>query len=280
MKPNSQIGVGVSVATAFQWRSALVRLALKELKVRYKSPALGLLWAFVVPLLTSFVLAFVFGRLIPVPAPGVPYVLFLIVAMFPWNCIQATLMAATTSIQDNGSLIRKSCFPRQLIPCSIVLANLFNFLLTLVVVCGVVWARGVPLSWHLWLLPCAVILQAGLSIGLALFVSVLQVDYRDTKYLVEVTLLLLFYITPIVYPASTIVAFGRWGYYAVLANPLAMIVSLYRIALLGWDATGLPPGANLTTLLTWAIGATGLCVLAGWWMFQRRAPIMADLVQG
>lgn len=268
------------MAELWQWRSALLRLALKELKVRYKSPALGVLWAFVVPLLTSVVLAFVFGRLLAAPVADVPYVLFLIVAIFPWNCVNASISAATTSIQDNGALIRKCPFPRYLIPASIVLANLFNFLLTLTAVCGIMWACGPSTSPYVWVLPGAVILQVMLTLGLALLVSALQADYRDVKYIVEVVLLLWFYLTPIIYPASMIATFGPWARYAILVNPMAGIVSLYRTALLGWTASGAPPGMGLTTLVGWAVGMTAACLLAGWWCFQRRAPTIADVVHG
>jgi len=264
----------------WQWRSALLRLALKELKVRYKSPALGVLWAFAVPLLTSVVLAFVFGRLLAAPVADVPYVLFLIAAIFPWNCVHASISAATTSIQDNGGLIRKCPFPRYLIPESIVLANLFNFLLTLTVVCVIVWIWRPPTSQHVWMLPGAVILQVMLTIGLALLVSALQADYRDMKYIVEVVLLLWFYLTPIIYPASTIATFGPWARYAILINPMAGIVSLYRTALLGWTVSGAPPEMGLSTLVGWAVGTTAACLLAGWWLFHRRAPTIADVVQG
>ena len=265
---------------ALRWRSALFRLASKEIRVRYKSPVLGLLWALLVPLVMSLVLGFIFGRLVPVPMAGVPFTLFLIVAMFPWNCVQTTIVAATTSIQDNGSLVRKTGFPRQLIPGSIVLANLINFCFTLMVVCVIVWVSGVHVNKDMWLLPCAVLLQTALSLGLSLLVSAWQVQFRDTKYLVEMALPLWFYLTPIIYPASTLETLGGWTRYAVLVNPMAGLVMLYRTALLGWPAAGTPSGVGLLVLFSWTLALTMVCLVIGWRTFRQGASVMADWVQG
>ena len=265
---------------ALQWRSALFRLASKEIRVRYKSPILGLLWALLVPLGLSLVIGFIFGRLVPIPMAGVPFTLFLIVAMFPWSCVQATIAAATTSIQDNGALVRKTGFPRQLIPGAIVLAHLINFGFTLTVVCAVVWLGRVPLNRHVWLLPCAVALQTALTLGLSLLVAAWQVQFRDTKYVVELALPLWFYLTPIMYPASVLETLGGWTRYAVLANPMAGLVSLYRAALLGWPAAGAPTGVGWPVVFGWTLAVTLACFTLGWWAFRRWAPTMADWVQG
>ncbi len=268
------------IGNALRWRSALFRLASKEIRVRYKSPVLGLLWALLVPLAMSLVLGFIFGRLVPVPVEGVSFTLFLIVAMFPWNCVHTTIVAATTSIQDNGALVRKTGFPRQLIPGSIVLANLINFCFTLAVVCVIVWVSGIHVNRDVWLLPCAVLLQTALALGLSLLVSAWQVQFRDTKYLVEMALPLWFYLTPIIYPASTLETLGGWTRYAVLANPMAGLVMLYRTALLGWPAAGTPSGVELSTLFGWTLTLTLACLALGWWAFKQWAPVMADWVQG
>ena len=250
------------------------------MRVRYKSPALGLLWALVVPLVTSLVLAFVFGHLVRIPVGDVPYALFLIVGLLPWNCVQSTIVAATTSIQDNGALVRKTSFPRQLIPASIVLANLINFGCALLVVCGIVWACRVPRYASLWLLPVAFILQTLFTLGMTLLVSAWQAQYRDTKYVVEMLMTLWFYLTPIIYPASGLDALGAWTSYTLLLNPMTGVVSVYRAALLGWSASGAPADVPLSLVLSWTAAMTCGVVLYGWHVFRRSAPTMADLVQG
>ena len=266
-------------AELYQYRDLLFWLVITEIRLRYKSPVLGLLWAIGVPLLTSLVLAVVFSRLIPVQVHGVPYFLFLITGVLPWNCLQGTLITATTSIQQNGPMVRRLNFPRQVIPCAVVGAHLINFAFALLVVLALVWGGGAFTGRFLWVLPLAVLLQMALSMGLALLVSAWQAQYRDIKYLVDVVLVLWFYVTPILYPAEVLMQVGEWTRPGVLLNPMAGIVSLYRVALLGWDQAGVLPGIGPLELLGWTAAATCGWLWMGLRVFMRRAPTLADLVQ-
>ncbi|MBI4341283.1 MAG: ABC transporter permease [Candidatus Omnitrophica bacterium] len=259
------------------WGSMLWQLALKELRVRYKSPALGILWAFAVPLCLSAVLAVVFGRLMPASIAGTPYFLFLLAGIFPWNSVHATISAATTSLQDNGRLIRQIRFPRQLIPWSIVAAHFTNFLCALAVVGGGIILFGAGGRPWLWMLPVAVMLQLLFAGGMALLVAAWQAQYRDIKYVVEVALLLWFYLTPVIYPASSVASHG-WLRYALLSNPMAGLVGLYRTGLLGWEAAGMPAGVSPLMLLGVTLVTSVVCAWVGWRAFSRRAATLADFV--
>ena len=260
-----------------RYRDLLFWLAAKEIKVRYKSPILGFLWTLLVPLLTSLILWLVFTYVVPMPAARYPFFLFLIVGTFPWNFFSLSLSSATMSVLESGALIKKTAFPRAVIPLSIVAANLFNFLLSLVVVIGIILVSGYPLSPWLWLLPVAVGLEVLLTTGVVLLVSGLQVRYRDVKYLTEIGLLFWFYLTPIFYPLDLVLRGPRILQGLYLLNPFVSIIELYRFTLLG-----AAPGAPISHMLTLGMAAAaslGVFVV-GLLVFRRHEPAFADWVIG
>ena len=262
------------------WRygDLLFWLSAKEIKVRYKLPILGFLWALFVPLATSLILWLVFSVVTPtMPNSRYPFFLFLIVGMFPWNFFSQSVSQATMSILDAGSMIKKTAFPRAIVPLSIVASNGFNFVLTLLVVVGVMIASRVPLSPWLLLLPFAVVCEVLFTTGIVLLVAGLQVRYRDVKYLTEISLILWFYLTPIFYPLELVAhapAVLRSWY---VCNPLVYLIELYRVVLLG--------GSSATMLSPYlAVGVSAvICVamfFAGLGVFRRHESTFADLVMG
>ena len=259
-------------------RDLLFWLAAKEIKVRYKLPLLGFLWALLVPLSYSAILWLVFSYVMPIPMARYPFFLFLIVGMFPWNCFAQSVSNSTMSVLDAGSLIRKTAFPKVLIPLSIVAANLFNFLLTLLVVIAVIMVSGLPIGRWMWLLPVVIGLHVALTIGVALLVAGLQVRYRDIKYLTEVGLVLWFYLTPIFYPLDLIAPLPPALQTAYLLNPFVSIVELYRLALLGAvsGATVIAPPMALSLAVAFSVGALWMGVAT----FRRHEPTFADWVTG
>ena len=257
-------------------KDLLFWLAVKEIKVRYKLPLLGFLWALLVPLALSTILWLIFTYLMPISMAPYPFFVFLLTGMFPWNCFAQSVSNSTMSVLDAGSLIRKTTFPRVLIPLSIVAANLFNFLLALGVVVAIIMLSGLPLSGWMWLLPVAIGLHVVLTIGVALLVAGLQVRYRDVKYLTEIGLLLWFYLTPIFYPLGLIARFPpvlRWLY---LLNPFVAVVELYRLALLGTTsgAAVMAPAAALGLAAACSLGM----LVIGFAVFRRQEPAFADWV--
>ena len=259
-------------------KDLLFWLAAKEIKVRYKLPLLGFLWALLVPLSFSAILWLVFSYVMPIPMARYPFFLFLIAGMFPWNFFAQSVSHATMSVLDAGPLIRKTAFPRALIPLSIVAATLLNFLLALLVVIAVIMASGQPISRWLWLLPVTVGLHVMLTIGVALWVAGLQVRYRDVKYLTEVGLVLWFYLTPIFYPLDLIARIPPALQTAYLLNPCVSIMELYRLTLLGASSGSTviaPPMA-----LSLAIVFSAWALLLGAAAFRRHEPTFADWVTG
>lgn len=255
-------------ATENRWRALelLYLLALKDWKVRYKSAWLGFLWSLAIPLCQGGVLIVIFSWFISLPVNNYPA--FLLTAMFPWAFFSLSLSAATNSIVDNAPLIKKVYFPRAILPLSAIAANLANFVFSLGILFLLLLALGVRPAPCLVLLPLVLLLQLLLLAGLGLLTASLNVPYRDVRYLVEITLVLWFYATPIFYPA-TMVPERLHGIY--MLNPMAGLVTMYRDVLFyGRPVDLLMTAATLGVILL--IGALGLLV------FRRYEGEFADLL--
>ena len=250
-------------------------LATKEIKVRYKMPVLGFLWALLVPLFLSLILWFVFTKVLPMPSTQHPFFLFLIAGIFPWIFFSQSVSSSTTCVLDSGALIRKAAFPRAVIPFSVVGANFFNFVLTLVVVVVIVAAFRQPVSPWWWLLPFAVFFELLFTLGVVLVVSGLQVHFRDIKYITELGLLLWFYATPIFYPLELITRASGVLQTVYMLNPFIYLMELYRLALLGGPVSG--PLSPLQVLAVAAAVSFGM-FLGGFALFRHQEPAFTDWV--
>lgn len=250
----------------YHHRELIYYLALKDLKVRYKSAALGFLWILLNPLLLMIIFTIVFSYIVKIKVNDYP--IFLLTALFPWHFFSHTISTSTHSIIDNAQLVKKVYFPREVIPVAINLANLFNFLLTLVVllVFQILW--GVTPSWTVLLLPLAVGFQILLNVGLSLLLSGLNVYYRDVKYIIDALLVIWFYATPIFYPITLVPEWLRGIY---MLNPMAGIITFYRSILLegNFPDPGLTVQAGMIVLLIFTIGVI---------VFRRYEPLFADMV--
>lgn len=262
----------------YRWRDLLFWLAAKEIKVRYKKPLLGFLWALLVPLCLTLTLWVVFTYVIRVRMVQYPFFLFLIVGIFPWNFFAQSVSAATTSIIDAGPLIKKTVFPRAIIPLATVAVNLFHFLCVLIVLIGVLAVTRHLVIRSLWLLPLAIGLELLFTVGMVLLVAVLQVRYRDVRYIVEIMLPLWFYFTPIFYPIDLVMQGPVVLQVVFLMNPFVYILELFRIALLG--------GTSATLLISpWLMAGVALVVsvgvfLLGFRLFRRHEPMFFEWVPG
>jgi len=265
-------------AELIRYRDLLFWLTVKEIKVRYKSPVLGLLWSLLVPLVISGILFVVFTYMFPTPNLPVPFFLFLIVAMFPWNFFSSCVACAPMSVLEAGQLIKKSRFPRALIPLSIVAANVVNFIFSLIVVLVILTIMRLPLSGWVWVLPIIIGVEILLTVGIVLLVASLQVQFRDVKYLTEIGLLLWFYLTPIFYPLDAISHSPFLIRAVYLLNPFVYVVELFRAALLGGLAERMlvPPLLSLGIAI---VSSVGICLL-GVTVFRRLEPKFADQVMG
>ena len=261
-----------------KYRQLIFNLASKQIKVKYKHPVLGFLWALLVPLSLSLVFMLVFSKIIKVPIANYPFFIFLITALFPWNFFNLSVSESTMSILEGGELIKKVYFPREIIPISIVLTNLINFVFTVIVVIFFLLIFKIKISILILFLPFIILLQIFLISGIVLMVSSLQVRFRDIKYVIEVLLSLWFYLTPIFYPLNLVANISErfLGFY--LLNPLTQLVTLYRVVFLPDYINQLPATISIYHLI---FGCILLCLgifYLGILVFRKYAPDFADYI--
>ncbi|HNW93141.1 MAG TPA: ABC transporter permease [bacterium] len=241
----------------------LVTLAFKELKVRYKSSWLGFLWSLVVPLSLMGVFIVIFRYVMRFDITPT----FLLAALFPWTFFSLTISSVTGCFVDNGNLIKKVVFPRELLFASVVMANFINFCLSMLVLL----CFDIRWSWHLLAVPLVMLLQLIFTTGLALVVAAAQVYCRDTRYLVEIALLLWFYLTPVFYSLDLVQNISKRLLYLFLLNPLAGLTVMYRDLIIH----GMFSSRELITFTAAVCLAFGL---GGWLIFRRMRYNLADHV--
>lgn len=245
----------------------ILGLAVKDLKVRYKSAFLGFLWSILTPLLLTLIFFVVFTKIIPMGIKRYP--LFLLCALFPWNFLQLCLASGTVSIVSSGNLIKKVYFPREVIPISVVFSNAYNFLLSLLILALAIAFFGTGIKATIIYLPLVIACQLVFTLGLVLIFSGLHTYYRDVKYIVEILLLGWFYLTPVFYPIEFIPGSYRGIY--MLLNPMAVFVNLYREIML----QGAWPGVFE---ILYIILSSAIFYFAGIVIFKKYEPIFADVI--
>ncbi|MDD5594993.1 MAG: ABC transporter permease [Candidatus Omnitrophica bacterium] len=215
-------------------RSSLIReLVAKDLRARYRRPLLSFFWAFLSPLLFTAILYLIFSVFMKVSVPEAPFLIYLMSAVFTWRFFQEALTSSVTSLMDNRNLIREANFPHYLIPLSLVLANGVNLIpsLGILIAASFFILKGLPIA--IIFLPVVFVLHFMVTFGLALLVSIFYLKWRDTKYILEVLLQILFYLTPVFYSLSLVKnTVSPKIYVLYLFNPFVCILNLYRLTLL------------------------------------------------
>lgn len=207
----------------YQYRELLKTNVKKEIRGKYKGSFLGVLWSFLNPLLMVCVYALVFPYIMRSQIDN--YLIFLIVAIIPWNFFTTCITTGSNCVWINGGIIKKVYFPREILPISVVAAGLVNFFISCIIVLLFVIFGGVGLSWQILWLPLIAIIQAAFTLGLLFIFSAINVYVRDVEYIVNFLLNLLFYGTPILYTASMFPERLRWLLYL---NPMTSIIDAYR----------------------------------------------------
>jgi lipopolysaccharide transport system permease protein len=226
------------------YRELIRNLVIRDLKVRYKNSALGVLWSLLNPLLMTLVFTVVFTLMIPSDIPNYP--VFFLCGYLPWSFLSASLTGGTGSIVNNSSLIKKVYFPREILPLAEVLSNLVHFLVALVVLFAVIFISDVRLTPAVLTLPLIILAQLMFLLGLVLLLSTANVFFRDTQHILQIILLAWFFLTPIFYPITILpksaeilgltVDIQLW---ARRLNPMASLIAAYQDALYYGHLTGL-----------------------------------------
>jgi lipopolysaccharide transport system permease protein len=233
------------------YRDLLYNLVVRDLKVRYKHSVLGFFWSLLNPLLLMLVFTFVFTQLLPTDKARPAFPIFFLCALLPWNWCAASVAGTLGSIVNSGYLIKKVYFPREMLPLSVVLSNMVNFVLSIPALLLFMLFLKPDFTIHILWLPLLILIQALFLTGLGFFLSALNVFFRDTSVLVEVGLSAWFFLTPIIYDAEAVVReYANWMYYL---NPMASIVASYRTIFYYGSTLGPDPIFMLRTLLTSSI---------------------------
>ena len=216
----------------WDYRELLFFFVWRDIAVRYKQTLLGVAWAILQPLLTMVIFSTIFGRLAKLPSDGIPYPIFTFTALLPWQLFSRGVSDATNSLVGNQAMVTKTYFPRIILLVSSVVSGLVDFILSLVVLFGMMVFYQMPFTWRLLLLPVLTLVVVLTAIAVGLWLSVFNVQYRDVKYAIPFLMQFWQYASPIAYSISLIPETWRWFYGL---NPMAGVIDGFRWVLLGQD---------------------------------------------
>jgi lipopolysaccharide transport system permease protein len=267
IKPSKGWG-SLNLRELWIYRELIYFLTWRDLKVRYKQTALGAGWAVLQPVLSMIVFTIFFGQLLNVPSEGVPYPIFSYAALLPWGVFAKALNDTGRSLVSNRAMLTKIYFPRMVIPLASVFSSLADFLIAFVVMLGLMYYYQIAPTSNIWTLPLFLLLAVITALGVGLWLSAMNVLYRDIGYMIPYITQLWFYLTPIVYPASKVPE--QWQFFYAL-NPMVGVVEGFRWALLG-TADAPSPMIAVSAFISMALFVSGM------FYFRRMERTFADMV--
>ena len=260
--------VSLDLRGLYQYRELLYFLTWRDIKVRYKQTVLGAAWAIIQPIFTMVVFSLFFGKLAKMPSDDIPYPIFSYAALVPWTFFASGLGQSSASLVTSASLIKKVYFPRLIVPISAVLSGGVDFVLAFVVLLGMMLFYGIaPTGAVVWL-PLLFLLALVTSLGAGLWLTAMNVQFRDVRYAIPFLVQAWMFATPIAYPSSLLDEPWRTLYGI---NPMAGVVEGFRWALLGTETA---PGLIIVVSALVAIGL----LVSGAFYFRRMEKTFADVV--
>ena len=260
--------VALNLAELWHFRDLLGSLALRDLKLRYKQTALGVLWVILQPLMAAGVFSFVFGTVAKLPSGGVPYMVFSFAGLLGWTYFAGVLTKTSGCLVGNANLISKVFFPRLILPLATIGSNLVDFTAAAAVMIVLLVAHHIVPSIMVLLLPLWMLLLTAVALGIGLCTAALAVSYRDIQYILPVFTQILLYASPVAYSINAVPEHLRWVY---SLNPLTPLLEAMRASLLG--STFPPPSSLLIS------GALAVCLfIAGLYSFKRMERKFADVI--
>lgn len=253
----------------WKYRELFYFLAWRDILVRYKQTAIGLAWALIRPFLTMVVFTVVFGNLAKLPSEGVPYPILVFSAMLPWQFFANALSECSNSLIANSNLISKVYFPRLIVPTSSVIVSFVDFMISGIILLGLMaWYNFVP-DWRILTLPFFVAIAFAASMGVGLWLAALNVEYRDFRYIVPFIVQFGLYISPVGFSSSIVPEQWRFLY---SLNPMVGVIDGFRWAILGKESAIYLPGFALS------IGLVVLLFMSGIWYFRKMERRFADVI--
>jgi lipopolysaccharide transport system permease protein len=243
----------------WRYRELFFFFSWRDLLVRYKQTVIGVLWAVIRPFLTMIVFTFVFSRLANVPSDGLPFPVMVLAGMLPWTLFSSSLTEASNSLIINANMLGKIYFPRLVLPASSVIVTFVDFFISLTILAALMLFYGVLPGWQVILLPIFTLLGLGASFGASLWLSALNVKYRDFRYIIPFIGQFGLYVTPVGFPSEVFRhKFGLLASYFYDLNPMVGVINGFRWSIGGgrvpmdWDSAGI----SLLTMIM--LGLSGL----------------------
>ena len=258
----------LELAELWKFRELLFFLTWRDIKVRYAQTALGAAWALLQPLLTMGIFSIIFGGLAKLPSDGAPYPIFTFTALLPWQLFAFALTQSSNSLVGSQNLVNKVYFPRLVVPFSSVLAGLMDFAIAFIVLIAMLAFYGIGLTPAILLLPFFLLLALASALAIGLWLSALNVEYRDIRYVIPFLTQFWMYATPIAYSSSLIPEKWRWLY---SLNPMTGVVEGFRWAVLGKSSLD-------TSSLAISTLAVAVLFLGGLYYFKRMESTFADII--
>ena len=260
--------VSLKLNEVWEYRELLYFLVWRDVKVRYKQTVLGAAWAVIQPFFTMVVFSLFFGKLAKIPSDGVPYPIFTFAALVPWTFFANGLSKASNSLVGSAHLIKKIYFPRLAIPIANVISGLIDFAIAFVMLIGMMVYFRIAPTFNIVLLPLLLLLALVTCLGVSLWLSAMNVQFRDVQYVIPFLTQFWLFATPIAYPSSLLSEPWRTVY---SLNPMVGVVEGFRWALLGTDTA---PGPIVAVSTIVAI----LLLVSGLFYFRRLEKTFADVV--
>ena len=252
----------------WQYRELLYFLVWRDLKVRYKQTVIGIGWAVVQPFVTMVIFTVIFGVLAKIPSDGIPYPIFAYSALLPWNYFATALQRCVVSVVGDAALVSKVYFPRLILPLAGTISGFADFFVSFLLLLGMMAFYGLHLSWTVLVLPFFLMLALSTALAVGLWLSALNVRYRDVGHTIPFLMQIWMYASPIVYPASMIPEKYRFFY---SLNPMAGVIEGFRWALLGKQSPDF-------AVMAISVAVVLFLILGGLVFFRNMEKTFADVV--
>lgn len=257
----------IDLQELWAYRELIASFTLRDIKLRYKQTGLGVAWAILQPLLTMIIFTIIFGVFANIPSEGVPYPIFVLAALLPWFLFAEGLTRSTTSMVANANIMTKVYFPRMIMPLSSIISPLIDFAVSMVIFFALMIYYGFVPTINIIFLPLFILLALATSLGVGLWLSALNVKYRDFQYTVPFIIQIWMFASPVVY-ASTLVPESMRVWYGL--NPMAGVIEGFRWALIGTDAP------NAMIFVSFAVVI--VILITGMFYFRKMEQYYADIV--
>jgi lipopolysaccharide transport system permease protein len=260
--------VPVDFDELWKFRELLYFLAWRDVKVRYKQTAIGVIWAVLQPVLTMVVFTVLFGRFAKMPSDGAPYPIFVYIGLLPWQYFAAVLGQSTSSVVSGSQMITKIYFPRLIMPASTAVAALLDLAIASIILGLMMAYYGVTVSAGILLVPVLILVAMMNAVGFGMWFSALNVRYRDIQYAIPFIIQIWMFVTPVIYPSSLL---GERYAWILSLNPMGGVIEAFRPAVLGhlpipWMSLGISAAVGITVFV------------CGMFYFRRVERYFADVI--